>query len=107
MKNNLPFLDQERLNLIFEGVYDLPGDWESEDRIAALINTLRAMQQFNYRFRPDDTRCLFDLFDAQFNFERHSEGTMLWLALILAVQELYGFGESKLIEVMQQMTVRK
>lgn len=107
MKNNLPFLDQERLNLIFEGVYDAPGDWQTGDRIAALINTLRAMQQFNYRFTPDDTRRLFDLFDAQFNFERNSEGTALWLALILAVQELYGFGDSKLIEVMRQVTVRK
>lgn len=107
MKNNLLFLNQERLNLIFDGVYDVPTDWKSEDRVAALVTTLRTMQRFNYHFRPDDTRRLFDLFDAQFNFERNSEGTTLWLALILAVQELYGFGDSKLREVIAQVTVRK
>lgn len=107
MKRNLPFLDQERLNLIFEGVYDSPGDFQTGDRIAALIGTLRAMQQFNYRFRPDDTLRLFDLFDAQFNFERNSEGATLWLALMLAIQELYGFSDPKLVEVIGQVTVRK
>lgn len=107
MKNNLPFLNQERLNLIFEGVYDAPGDWKPEDRIDALINALRAMQQFNYRHRWDDTRRLFALCNPLFHFEPNSEGTTLWLALILAIQELYGFSDGKLVELLQQVTVRK
>lgn len=107
MKRDLPFLDQQRLNQIFTGVYDMPGDFQTGDRLAALTSTLRTMQQFNYHFRPNDTRHLFDLFDAQFNFEQNSDGTTLWLALILAIQELYGFTDNKLVEVIFQVTVRK
>lgn len=65
-----------------------------------------SMQRFNYRFRPDDTRRLFDLFDELFNFELNSEGTTLWLALILAVQELYGFSDSKLVETIGEVSIR-
>lgn len=107
MKRDLPFLDQERLDKIFTGVYDLPGDFKTEDRFISLTRTLRTMQQFNYHFRPNDTRHLFYLFDAQFNFEQNSDGTTLWLALILAIQELYSLTDSKLVELIFQITVRK
>lgn len=105
MRINLPPLDQVLLNRIFAGVYGGGGQplesGRTEDAsVPALIDTLYAMQRFNYRFRPDDTRHLFDFLDKQFNFERNSEGTTLWLALTLAIQELYGFSDSKLIEVM-------
>lgn len=105
MKNNLPLLDQKLLNKMFDAVY-IGYEKTSDERINALIDTLYAMLKFNHHFRPDDTRRLFDLFDAQFNFERNSEGTTIWLALILAIQELYGLTDSKLVEVMRQMTLR-
>lgn len=105
MKNNLPPLDQVLLNRIFAGVYGGGGQPPESGRtehasVPALIDTLYAMQRFNYRFRPDDTRRLFDLFDELLNFELNSEGTTLWLSLTLAIQELYGLSDSKLIEVM-------
>jgi hypothetical protein len=31
----------------------------------------------------------------------------MWLALILAIGELYGFSDQKLLEVMKQVKVRK
>ena len=111
MKNNLPVLNEALLNRIFDGVYGGGGQQSNElighEPVQALIDTLYAMQKFNYRFRPDDTRRLFDLLDKQFHFELNSEGTTLWLALILAIQELYGFTDGKLVEVMRQVTVRK
>lgn len=112
MKTNLPPLNEDLLKKIFDGVYAIAGqspEYERtpDERIQALLDTLYAMQRFNYRFRPDDTRLLFDLFDAHFNFERNSEGTTMWLALILAIQELYGFTDGKLVEVIRQVTARK
>lgn len=106
MRNNLPILDQYLLNKIFDAVY-IGYEKTSDERIDALIETLYAMRQFNHHYRPDDTRRLFDLFDAQFNFEQNSEGTTIWLALILAVQELYGLADSELIQAMRLVTHRE
>lgn len=111
MRKNLPRLNQERLDMIFARVYpsgvSQQGEPIAEDRIQALIDVLRAMQTFNYHYRVDDTNRMFDLFSSQFNFEMNSEGTTLWLAMILAIQELYGFTDGKLVEVMRQVTVNK
>jgi hypothetical protein len=82
MKNNLPYLNQERLNIIFDHVYDIADVNEDEQKFdekkfSRLLETLKSMQSLNYHHRPDDTRQLFGLFDGIFNFERNSEGTTL------------------------------
>ncbi len=109
IKKDLPYLNQERLDIIFECVYELRGDDKPfhEDRLNGFLVMLKAMQHFNHWYRPDDTHELFDLMDPIFNFERNSEGTTMWLALILAIDELYGFSDQKLLEVMKQVKVRK
>lgn len=111
-RKNLPYLDQERLNYIFDAVYDTVPESATEtlyrdDKMASLLCTLKFMQGFNHRFRWDDTRELFPLFDPIFNFERNSEGTTHWLAMILAIQELYGFADQKVVEILRLVTVRK
>ena len=112
MNNDLTYLNSERLNRIFDGVYrcvepNLESEPMPDEKIQALMDTLYVMQKFNYRFRPSDTRSLFDLFNRQFHFEINSDGTTLWLALILAIQELYAFSDSKLVDVIRQVTIRK
>lgn len=112
MNRNLPYLDQDRLNIIFDHVYDIVSDKIAEStfvekRLSHLLDTLKSMQSFNYHYRPDDTSVLFELMDKIFNFEINSEGTSLWLSLILAIKELYGFSDDKLLEVMNQTTIRK
>jgi hypothetical protein len=112
MKKNLPYLNQERLNIIFDHVYDIVHLQESEqyfddEKLNHLLDTLKSMQSFNYHYRPDDTRYLFGLLNPLFNFERNSEGTTLWLSLILAIKELYGFSEKKLCSVLKQVSIRK
>ena len=113
MKNNLPYLNQERLNVIFDNVYDCVGLATSELRkfddakLSHLLDTLKSMQSFNYQHRPDDTRPLFNLLNPIFNFERNSDGTTLWLSLFLAIKELYGFSEKKLVTVAKQISIRK
>lgn len=105
VRNSLPLLDQELLTKIFDAIY-IGYKKTSDERIDALIETLYAMRKFNHHYRQDDTRRLFDLLDAQFNFERNSEGTTIWLALILAVQELYSLSDKELIQAMQLVTLR-
>ena len=113
MKNNLPYLNQERLNIIFDHVYNIVHLQESEQNFDAdeklnhLLDTLKSMQSFNYQHRPDDTHHLFNSLNQIFNFERNSEGTTLWLSLILAIKELYGFSEERLITVLNQVSIRK
>lgn len=106
MRRNLPPLDQELLERIFDSVY-IGYKQTPDQRISALVDTLYAMLQFNFHLRPDDTGRLFGLFDAQFNFRRNSECTRIWLALILAVQELYGLTDCRLVEVMRSVTLKE
>jgi hypothetical protein len=111
MKKNLPYLNQERLDFIFNAVYENPETIKEQafddSKLGCLLLTLKTMQHFNHWYRSDDTRSLFTLLNPFFNFERNSEGTTLWLSLILAIQELYGFSETKLVQVMQQVSIRK
>ena len=112
MKKNLPYLDQDRLNIIFDHVYDIVSEDKGEsifeeDRLSALLDTLKSMEHFNYFHRPDDTRVLISLMSPIINFESNSDGTTLWLSLILAIKELYGFSDKKLVSVIKQITIRK
>lgn len=113
IKKNLPYLNAERLEQIFAGVYNAPAPAAGEaaqtgdERIRDLANALYALQRFNYRHRRDDTLRLFSLFAPRFNFERNTDGPVLWLALALAIQELYGLSDSKLVEVIGQLATRE
>ncbi len=106
-------LNQERLDCIFDHVYDNVGINEGkaifkDEKLADFFDMLKFMQNFNFRYRGNDTYPLFHLLnDRVFIFERNSEGTTLWLALILAIKELYGFSDEKLISVLGQVSVRK
>ncbi|TSA39379.1 MAG: hypothetical protein D4R63_09065 [Methylococcaceae bacterium] len=107
-KSDLPYLTQDRLDYFFTAVYDAEVPSPHKDaQIVALLTALKAMQHFNHFHRSNDTREFFTLLNDIFNFERNSEGTTLWLALILAIKELYGFSPEKLRELMKLVTIRK
>ncbi len=60
MKKNLPYLNQERLNIIFKHVYDVASERKvesgfKEEKLSDLLKVLQAMKLFNYWHRPDDT----------------------------------------------------
>ena len=111
-KNSLPYLNQERLDYLFEAVYDpLPANAHEtlygDDKMASILCAIKGMQGFNHRFRRDDTYELFHEFDKILHFARHTEGTEMWLSMILAIKELYGFSIQKMIELIKLTTVRK
>ena len=112
MRKDLPYLSRERFDVIFGHVYDRLDDVEAkrvfeEEKLNHLLRVLKTMQDFNLEHRPEDRYELFGLTNGVFNFETNSEGTDYWLALILAVKELYGFSDDKLVSVMGQVDVRK
>ena len=52
MRKNLPYLDQERLNVIFKHVYDRPNDVRAErafgdEKLNHLLRVLKTIQEFN------------------------------------------------------------
>lgn len=111
-KTNLPYLNQERLNYIFEAVYDgLPEDTSAilhgDDKMASLLCTLKAMQAFNHWHRCDDTAEMHPITEGIFVFATNSEGPTFWLALILAIKELYGFSDAKMRDLLKLVAVRK
>lgn len=110
MKTNerhLPFLNRSLLDLIFEHVYQPPAD-DLDSQIREFILMLQSMQEYNCRYRQEQYVRLFPLADPIVGpFETNSEGTDCWLALILAIRELYGMSDETLKAVLSQITVRK
>jgi hypothetical protein len=112
MSTNLPRLTEERLNIIFDHVYDIVGinqgyrEFE-EERLSHLLETLKSMQSFNYQYRPEALLELFSLMDGIFTFEHNSEGTTLWLSMVMAIRDLYAFSDMRLIKVIRKVSVRK
>lgn len=111
LKASLPKLSGESLDLIFEHVYDIvepPGDRQPMEstKTSDLLEMLKSLQRFNYHHRPDDTRELFGPMSKHFHFERNSDGTTLWLSLLLAIKELYGLTGKNLSLLIQSSHVR-
>lgn len=112
LKDSLPELDGQALDFIFNHVYDIvemPGESRAPKtgKLSDLLEVLKALQRFNYHHRPDDTRKLFGPMSKHFNFECNSDGTTLWLSLLLAIKELYGFTDTNLNLLVQSSRVRQ
>jgi hypothetical protein len=103
----LPYLDADLLDLIFNHVYGRPEDI-TDEQTRDFINMLKSMQDYNYHYRSAQLQRIFPLAEAIIGpFEINSEGTSIWLALILAIRELYGMQDETLKHILQQISVRK
>jgi hypothetical protein len=72
------------------------------------IELLGHLQRYNHHYRTLQLIELLPLFEEAIGpMERNSEGTDLWIALGLAIKELYGMRKSTLAGVLRQVTVRK
>jgi hypothetical protein len=107
MKTNLPYLNKETLDFIFENAFLNPGqkveNTAQEEKIVAFLYALTALKDFNYRYRENDVKELFELVDPLFNYDLNAEGTAIHLALVLAIKDIYGFSNEKLIETIKQL----
>jgi hypothetical protein len=114
-EKELPYLDSQVMTAIFDCVYGVNDYLETNTKrllkekiFVDFIMVLLAQQQFNYQYRPDVTRELFPLFESTVGpMARHSDGAGLWLALGLAIKELYGINGEKLKTLLKSIKARK
>ncbi|MCL6570081.1 MAG: hypothetical protein K6T88_00160 [Bacillus sp. (in: Bacteria)] len=114
-EKELPYLDSQVMTAIFDCVYGVNDYLDTNTKrllkekiFVDFIMVLLAHQQFNYQYRPDVTRELFPLFESTVGpMSRHSDGAGLWLALGLAIKELYGINGEKLKTQLKSIKARK
>jgi len=111
MKRNeraLPMLDRELLNIIFDHVYNKDPEEIADKELRDFIKLLLAMQHYNHWYRSDEYMQLAQMFEATVGpMETNTEGTDMWLALGLAIKELYGLRLSTLESLLKKVTVQK
>lgn len=113
LRNTLPALNGESLNFIFDHVYEIigilgEGEKEKNCKLASLLGILKGLQSFNYDHRLDDAFELHQkaVVPAGLELQSNSDGSALWLAMLLAIQELYGLSNSNLIKAIRQIGIR-
>ena len=111
MKRNereLPILDRKLLDLIFDGVYGEETEQPLDEPVKDFMTVLYTLQWYNYQYRSGVCANLFPIFEETVGpMETNSEGTTMWLALGLAIKELYGMRNSTLKGLLAEVTVRK
>lgn len=103
----LPYLDQKMMNLIFENVYGINLELKLDQDIVDFLKLLQSMQDYNYRHRNGMLREFFPVLSEVIEVERNSEGASLWIALSLAIKELYGMRDKTLQRLLALVTVGK
>ena len=114
-EKGLFYLDAEIMTAIFDCVYGIDGGLEKNTKrllkdssFKDFIKLLLTFQDFNYRYRFEETAKLFSLFESTVGpMNRNSDGTILWLALGLAIKELYGFRRETLKGLLKSVNIRK
>ncbi len=113
LRNSLPVLNSESLDFIFDHVYEISGvlredRTEKVGKLPGLLEILKGLQRFNYDHRLDDAFELHQksVVPAGLELQSNSDGSVLWLAMLLAIQELYGLSNSNLIKAIRQISVR-
>jgi hypothetical protein len=104
MKFSLPALTKKRLRWIFDYAYqfEMPPSFPDESTLSVdktLMLVLKSMQITNIERREDQCVDLFQLFNEPYFLEPNSEGTTHFLALALAVKELYRLDDDELQRV--------
>lgn len=65
-----------------------------------LLQVVRSMQFFNIRMRAGECRELFSPLSDRYSLDGNSEGTTYWLAMALAIKELYRLEVDDLSELL-------
>lgn len=100
-EHELPFLDRMLLGIVFDGVYEHRAAHFDDEPVRDFLHVLYTMQDYNYRYRPRACFKLLPLFDKTIGRAKpDSKDTKMWLALGLAIKELYGMRSSTLKELL-------
>lgn len=103
----LPYLDQNMINIIFENVYEINTDFALDEEIHDFLKLLHCIQYYNYYYRQQMVWQLMPLLAEIVEFETNTDGPLLWGALCLAIKELYGMRDKTLQRLLAMVIVRK
>ena len=114
-QQDLIYLNERTITVIFDCVYGMDGslradsiDLLREPNFKDLVQMLNTMQEYNYRYRQDQLSDLFLIFDQTVGpMETNSDGTVLWLAMGLAIKDLYRLRTETLAELLKLVKVKK
>lgn len=114
LRNSLPALNGESLDFIFDHVYDIigmPGKSQAPEsgELSDLLKILKALQEFNYHHRLNEIGDLYQLAAGPLGIDlnSNSEGSILWLAMLQAIKDLYNLSQKELKESVDRIRVRK
>ena len=103
---DLPYLDPSLLKTIFANNSGKEEDLAKikSRQLRDFMVMLLAIQKYNARYRGHQIQKLFPLVDEETGpFEPDQESTVLWVALVLAVKELYGMRTETLKTVLKKV----
>ncbi|MEX3623291.1 hypothetical protein [Viridibacillus arvi] len=110
----LPILNEVIATAIFDCVYGIENVSSEttkllkDENFKLFIMALNAQQEFNYHVRAEQACELYTIFEETVGpMESNSDGPIIWMALGLAIKELYGMRRSTLKEVMKMVEIRK
>ncbi len=113
LRASLPALNGESLDFIFDHVYEISGilgkcETPKDCKLPGLLEILKGLQRFNYDHRLDDAFELHQkaVVPSGLELQSNSDGSVLWLAMLLAIKELYGLSNSNLIKTIRQISIR-
>ncbi len=107
---DLPFLDQNTLDTIFNCAEGHEEDLEKirGRQMHDFVVMLLAVQGYNIKYRTRQLQKLFPLMEEAIGpMEANSEITGLWVAMALAIKELYGMRPDTMKTVLKKLTVQK
>ena len=114
LKDSLPELDGQTLDFIFDHVYDIvgmPGESQAPEngKLVDLLEILKSLQGFNYHHRLNEISDLYRLAAGPLGIDpnSNSEGSILWLAMLQAVKDLYNLSQKELKEAIGRIIIRK
>lgn len=106
---DLPFLDQFTIDTLFRCAAGRDEDLDKikSGQVRDFVEMLLAMQVYNIKYRTRQVQKLFPLLEETLGpLDASSEKTALWVALALAVKELYGMRPETLKTVLKKVTTR-
>ena len=114
-EKGLYILDEYTMTAIFDCVYGMHDFLEpktkqllKDKQFKDFIHLLLTIREYNYRYRYCETVNLFPVFEVTVGpMETNSEGTAFWLALGLAIKEIYGLRRETLKELLGLVKIRK
>ncbi len=113
LRTSLPALNGESLDFIFDHVYEIYGilgesKAQKDCKLPGLLEILKGLQKFNYDHRLDDAFELHQkaVIPSGLQLQSNSEGSVLWLAMLLAIKELYGLSNSSMIKAIRKISIR-